>query len=161
VVLHNEPLEMPPLDAILEGDVEVLCFPPTTKLHRPDVEVLCFTLFSAHEPEKFSSSEETSDSSKPSSPARSTDRMYVHISAAIPWESSESLDDAGGGSVDRRPLGPRGKLLLRVLRVTEVLRGRTWFTLPLVAGATWRTSILLVLAHGQMEEKELGERNNG
>ena len=32
MVLHNEPLETPPLDAILEGDVEVLCFPPTTKL---------------------------------------------------------------------------------------------------------------------------------
>jgi hypothetical protein len=32
VVLHNEPLETPPLDAILEGDVEVLCFPPTMQL---------------------------------------------------------------------------------------------------------------------------------
>jgi hypothetical protein len=32
VVLHNEPLEAPPLDAILEGDVEVLCFPPVTQL---------------------------------------------------------------------------------------------------------------------------------
>jgi hypothetical protein len=32
VVLHNEPLETPPLDAILEGDVEVLCFPPAMKL---------------------------------------------------------------------------------------------------------------------------------
>jgi hypothetical protein len=32
VVLHNEPLETPPLDAILEGDVEVLYFPPATKL---------------------------------------------------------------------------------------------------------------------------------
>jgi hypothetical protein len=31
MVLHNEPLETPPLDAILEGDVEVLYFPPTTK----------------------------------------------------------------------------------------------------------------------------------
>ena len=32
MVLHNEPLEAPPLDAILEGDVEVLCFPLTTQL---------------------------------------------------------------------------------------------------------------------------------
>jgi hypothetical protein len=32
VVLHNEPLEAPPLDAILEGDVEVLYFPPATQL---------------------------------------------------------------------------------------------------------------------------------
>jgi hypothetical protein len=32
VVLHNEPLEEPLLDAILEGDVEVLCFPPATQL---------------------------------------------------------------------------------------------------------------------------------
>jgi hypothetical protein len=32
VVLYNEPLEAPPHDAILEGDVEVLCFPPATKL---------------------------------------------------------------------------------------------------------------------------------
>jgi hypothetical protein len=32
VVLHNEPLEAPSLDAILEGDVEVLCFPPATQL---------------------------------------------------------------------------------------------------------------------------------
>jgi hypothetical protein len=74
---------------------------------------------------------------------------------------SHRMTPGGGGSVDRRPLGPGGKLLL-VLRVTEVLRGRTWFTLPLVAGATWRTSTLLVLAHSQMEEnKELGERSNG
>jgi hypothetical protein len=32
VVLHDEPLETPPLDAILEGDVEILCFPPATHL---------------------------------------------------------------------------------------------------------------------------------
>jgi hypothetical protein len=32
VVLHNEPLETPPLDAILEGGVEVLYFPLATKL---------------------------------------------------------------------------------------------------------------------------------
>jgi hypothetical protein len=32
VDLHNEPLETPPLDAILKGDVKVLCFPPATKL---------------------------------------------------------------------------------------------------------------------------------
>ena len=32
MVLHNEPLETPSFDAILEGDVEVLCFPPVTKL---------------------------------------------------------------------------------------------------------------------------------
>jgi hypothetical protein len=51
---------------------------------------------SSDESEEFSSSEETSDSSEPSSLARSTDRMYVHTSSAIPWESSESSDDAGG-----------------------------------------------------------------
>jgi hypothetical protein len=37
-----------------------------------------------YESEEFSSFEETSDSSEPSSPARSMDRMYVHTSAAIP-----------------------------------------------------------------------------
>jgi hypothetical protein len=31
VILHDEPLEEPPLDAILHGDVEVLCFPPATQ----------------------------------------------------------------------------------------------------------------------------------
>jgi hypothetical protein len=38
----------------------------------------------------------TSDSSDPSSPARSTEWMYIHTSAASPWESSESSDDIGG-----------------------------------------------------------------
>jgi hypothetical protein len=33
-----------------------------------------------------------------------TDRMYVHTSAAIPWESSESSDDTGG---KRRPAIPQ------------------------------------------------------
>jgi hypothetical protein len=28
VIIHDEPLEVPPLNAILQGDVEVLCFPP-------------------------------------------------------------------------------------------------------------------------------------
>jgi hypothetical protein len=46
--------------------------------------------------EEFSSSKETSDSSEPSSSACSTDQMYVHTSSAIPWESSESSDDARG-----------------------------------------------------------------
>jgi hypothetical protein len=32
VVLHNEPLETPPLNDVLEGNVKVLCFPPATKL---------------------------------------------------------------------------------------------------------------------------------
>jgi hypothetical protein len=32
VVLHNEPLETPTLNVVLEGNVEVLCFPPVTKL---------------------------------------------------------------------------------------------------------------------------------
>jgi hypothetical protein len=32
VVLHNKPLETPPLDAILEGDVKVLYLPPATHL---------------------------------------------------------------------------------------------------------------------------------
>jgi hypothetical protein len=31
VVLHNEPLDTPPLNVVLEGNVEVLCFPPATK----------------------------------------------------------------------------------------------------------------------------------
>ena len=31
MVLHNEPLETPPLNVVLKGNVEVLCFPPTTK----------------------------------------------------------------------------------------------------------------------------------
>jgi hypothetical protein len=30
VVFHNKPLEAPPLDAILEGYVEVLCLSPMT-----------------------------------------------------------------------------------------------------------------------------------
>jgi hypothetical protein len=63
-----------------------------------------------------------------------------------------------GGSIDRRSLGLEGKLLLRVLEVTKILRGRTWLTLPLVAGVTWRTSTFLVLAHGQMEEKRKLEK---
>jgi hypothetical protein len=58
-----------------------------------------------------------------------------------------------GGSIDRRSLRLGGKLLLRVLEVTKVLQGRTWLTLPFVAGATRQTSTFLVLAHGQMEEK--------
>jgi hypothetical protein len=32
VVLHNEPLKAPPLDAVLERNVKVLCFPPLAKL---------------------------------------------------------------------------------------------------------------------------------
>jgi hypothetical protein len=32
VILHNEPLKAPPLNAVLERNVEVLYFPPTTKL---------------------------------------------------------------------------------------------------------------------------------
>ena len=32
MVLHNEPLEEPPLNTVLEGNVEVLCFSPATKL---------------------------------------------------------------------------------------------------------------------------------
>jgi hypothetical protein len=31
MVLHNEPLETPPLNDVLEGNAEVLCFPPATK----------------------------------------------------------------------------------------------------------------------------------
>ena len=30
MVLHNEPLETPPFNAVLKGNVEVLYFPPTT-----------------------------------------------------------------------------------------------------------------------------------
>ena len=32
MVLHNEPLKAPPLDAILERNVKILCFPPSAKL---------------------------------------------------------------------------------------------------------------------------------
>jgi hypothetical protein len=32
VILHNEPLKAPPLNAVLEGNVKVLCFSPATKL---------------------------------------------------------------------------------------------------------------------------------
>jgi hypothetical protein len=32
VVLHNEPLKAPPLNAVLERNVEALCFPPAMKL---------------------------------------------------------------------------------------------------------------------------------
>jgi hypothetical protein len=32
VILHNEPLKAPPIDSILERNVEVLRFPPLTKL---------------------------------------------------------------------------------------------------------------------------------
>jgi hypothetical protein len=32
VVLHNEPLEVPPHNTVLEGNVEVLCFSPAMKL---------------------------------------------------------------------------------------------------------------------------------
>jgi hypothetical protein len=32
VVFHNEPLETPPLNAVLKGNVEVFCFSPATKL---------------------------------------------------------------------------------------------------------------------------------
>jgi hypothetical protein len=55
----------------------------------------------------------------------------------------------------RRPttLGLGGKLLLRVLGVTKVLRGRTWLALPLIPGAVRRTSTFLVLAHGRLAEK--------
>jgi hypothetical protein len=31
VILHGEPLEVPSLNAVLEGDVEVLYFPPPVK----------------------------------------------------------------------------------------------------------------------------------
>jgi hypothetical protein len=32
VILYNKPLEAPPLDVILEGDVEILCLLPTAHL---------------------------------------------------------------------------------------------------------------------------------
>jgi hypothetical protein len=32
MILHNEPLKAPPLDAVLERNVEILCFPPPAKL---------------------------------------------------------------------------------------------------------------------------------
>ena len=52
--------------------------------------------YSSNEEDSSDSSEVISDSSEPSSPKRSTARMYVHTSAAIPWESSESSHDTGG-----------------------------------------------------------------
>jgi hypothetical protein len=63
------------------------------------------------------------------------------------------IEQHWGIGIDRRPLGLGGKLLLRVLEVTKVLRGRTWLTLPLIAGAVRRTSTFLVLAHGRLAEK--------
>jgi hypothetical protein len=41
-----------------------------------------------------------------------------------------------------------GKLLLRVLRIAEVLRRRGRLALPLVVGMMRRTSAFLALAHG-------------
>jgi hypothetical protein len=32
VVFHNEPLETPPLNVVLKGNVEVFCFSPVRKL---------------------------------------------------------------------------------------------------------------------------------
>jgi hypothetical protein len=32
VILHGEPLEVPSLDAVLEGDIKVFYFPPPVKL---------------------------------------------------------------------------------------------------------------------------------
>jgi hypothetical protein len=64
----------------------------------------------------------------------------------------------GVTSIDRQPLRLGGNLL-RILRVTEVLRGRTRVTLPLVARAAGRTSTFLALAHGRTKEKrELEEK---
>jgi hypothetical protein len=62
-----------------------------------------------------------------------------------------------GRGVDRRPLGLGGKLLLRVLRIAEVLRGRARLALLLVAGMVRRTSAFLALAHGGVEEKRKEE----
>jgi hypothetical protein len=59
--------------------------------------------------------------------------------------------------VDWRPLGLGGELLLRVLGIAEVLRGWGRLTLPLVAGMVRRTSALLALAHGGVEEKRKEE----
>jgi hypothetical protein len=58
-----------------------------------------------------------------------------------------------GRGVDRRPLGLGGKLLLRVLGIAEVLRGRARLVLPLVAGVVRRTSAFLALAHVWVEKK--------
>jgi hypothetical protein len=60
-------------------------------------------LYSSYKPKEFSSSEETSDSSDPLSPARSTKHMYVQTSAANPWESSESSNDVGGEAASAIP----------------------------------------------------------
>jgi hypothetical protein len=62
-----------------------------------------------------------------------------------------------GSGVERRPLGLGGKLLLRVLGIVEVLRGRARLALLLVAGVVRRTSAFLALAHGGVEEKRKEE----
>jgi hypothetical protein len=54
----------------------------------------------------------------------------------------------GGG---RRTLGLGGELLLRVLRVAEVLRGRSRLTFALITRARRGTATLLILAHGGKE----------
>jgi hypothetical protein len=44
VVLHNEPLKAPPFDAVLERNVEVLCFPPPVKLQTRAANKLVLSL---------------------------------------------------------------------------------------------------------------------
>jgi hypothetical protein len=62
-----------------------------------------------------------------------------------------------GRGVEWRPLGLGGKLLLRVLRIAKVLRGRGRLVLPLVTGMVRRTFAFLALAHGGVEEKRKEE----
>jgi hypothetical protein len=105
VVLHNEPLEMPPLDAILEGDVEVLYFPPTTKLHRPDVEVLCFPHTS-----RKSYPRSRRHPTHPSPRARHARQTgCTSTSRRLSPRSRPSHRTTLGGSVGRRLLGPKRK----------------------------------------------------
>jgi hypothetical protein len=59
--------------------------------------------------------------------------------------------------MDWRPLGLGGELLLRVLRIAEVLQKRSWLALPLVAGVVRRNPTLLAFAHGGVKEKRKEE----
>jgi hypothetical protein len=85
--------------------------------------------------------------------------MYIHTSAAIPWESSESSDDVGGEARASDPSDSE-ETSSSVLRVGEVLRGRTWIVLPLVADMMRQASTSPSLGHGRMEKKTKGEESS-
>jgi hypothetical protein len=60
--------------------------------------------------------------------------------------------------MDQRSLGLGGELLLRVLRIVEVLRRRSRLALSLVAGMVRGASAFLALAHGGVEEKRVSSK---